>query len=164
MYQIRNPIENFLNSHPIICPCHSQTMVMAAIVFFAKVPEWHQHYDQFMDSLYLTATSRARPYIFFQHAFVVPIFSPLFDPVAPFLGVPLYIAHPDLVSPHPAQPPAAPPQYTAQGSSKNDQLEMVDSSSSSSSAIDDSQALGDPGSGSVMANEFLSSKSAQWSL
>ena len=41
--------------------------------------------------------------------FAAPIFGPFFDPAAPFLGVPLYMAHPDPVPPHQAQPPTAPP-------------------------------------------------------
>ena len=75
---------------------------MAVMIFFIEVPEWHWHYDQLMGSLYLTATSRVCLYIFFQRAFVVPIFSPLFDPSARFLGVPLYMTHPNPIPPHQA--------------------------------------------------------------
>ena len=97
------------NSHPIICLCHSQTTVMVAIVFFTEVPEWQWHYDHVLDSLYLTTTSRVCLYRFFQRAFATPIFSPFFDPTAQFLGVSLYMAHPDPVPPHQAQPPIIPP-------------------------------------------------------
>ena len=73
---------------------------MAAIFFFAEVPKWQWHYDHALDSLYLIATSRVRLYVFFQRAFAASLVSPLFDLAAPFLGVPLYMAHPDPVPPH----------------------------------------------------------------
>ena len=75
-------------------------MVIATMILFAEVPEWHWHYDQFMDSLYLTATSRVHLYKLIQRAFDVPMISPLFDLAAPFLEVSLYMAHPDLVPPY----------------------------------------------------------------
>ena len=153
----------FLNSHSIVCPCHLKTMVMAAMIFFTEMPEWHWHYDQFMVSLYLTTTSRVHLYIFFQCAFVVPVFSPIFDHAAPFLGVPLYMAHPDPVSPYQEQPPTPPQQYVPQGSSKSDPSEMMDSSSTSSLAPDDEQAPGDPKSAGIVLNKFLSSDSGQGS-
>ena len=73
---------------------------MVAVVLFTEMPEWQWHYDHALDSLYLTGTSQVRVYIFFYRAFVAPLLSPLFDPTAPFLGVPLYMAHPDPVPPH----------------------------------------------------------------
>ena len=67
-------------------------------------------------------------YIFFHRAFATSLFSPFFDPTAPFLGVPLYIAYPDPVPPHQAQSPVVPPYPIQPESSKSDPLEMMDSS------------------------------------
>ena len=103
--------------------------MMAAMLFFTKVPKWHWHYDPFMDSLYLTTTSRVHLYIFFQWVFATLILSPLFDSAAPFLEVPLYMAHPYPVPPHQAQPPTASPPPVHPVSSESDPLEWMDSSS-----------------------------------
>ena len=132
---------------------------MAAMVFFAEVPEWHWHYDSFMNSLYLTITSPVCLYIFFQWAFAAPVFSPLFDPTAPFLGVPLYMAHPDPVPTHHAQPPTVPPHSIQSESSESDPSESMDSSSSSSSAPGDGHAPAAAGSRGIIPNGFLSSES-----
>ena len=117
-----------------------------AIILYTEVPEWQWHYDLALDSLYLMATARFRLYVFFHRAFVVPLFSLLFDPTTLYLAVPVYMAHP------PAPPP---PQPVYQGSSESDRAEPMDSSSSSSGAPDDDYALAD----SNMANGFLLSKS-----
>ena len=90
--------------------CHSHTVVMAAMTFFTKIPEWQWHYDPTLDSLYMTSTSHIRLYIFFQRAFAVPIFKPLFDPMASFQVITLYMAHPAAVATHMAQLTAAPSQ------------------------------------------------------
>ena len=62
---------------------------------------------------------------------------PPFNLATPFLGVPLYMAHPDPIPPHEAQPPAAPPYPIQSKSSESYPSEMMDSSSSSSSTPDD---------------------------
>ena len=96
---MRNPTENFKLLISLY-QCHSQMAgIVVTIVFYAKVPEWQWHYDLALDSLYLMATARFRLYVFFHRAFVVPLFSPLFDPTTPYLAIPVYMAHP------PASPP-----------------------------------------------------------
>ena len=91
--------------------------------------------------------------------FVVSIFSPLFDPTAPFEGIPLYMAHLDPMPPHKAQPvDAILPQPASPKSSESDPPKMSASSSSSSSALDDGYAPSDPRSAGLMVNEFLSSR------
>ena len=124
---------------------------MAAIFFFIEVLEWHWHYDPVLDYPYLTATSQVCLYIFFQRAFAAPLLGPLFDPVAPFPRVPLYMAHPDLIQPHKAQPPIAPPPSVQPESLEK----MMNSSSSSSLAPDDSFGLADHGPTGLLPNGFL---------
>ena len=103
-------------------------IVVVAIVFFSKVPEWQWQYDHALDFLYLIATYQVRLYIFFQRAFAAPLFGPFFNLAAPFLGFPLYMAHPDLVPPHQAQPSVIPPHPVQPESSESDPSEMMDSS------------------------------------
>ena len=85
------------------------------VILFAELPKLQLHFDPVLDSIYITATCHVRYYIFFRRAFVVPLFSPLFDLVVPFLAVPLHMVHP--VTPDTAplavvatSPPASPPQ------------------------------------------------------
>ena len=92
------------------------------------------------------ATSRVRLYIFYQRAFAAPVLSPLFYPTTSFLGVPLYMTHPNPVPPHQAQPSTAPPYPIQSESSESDPLKMMDLSSSSSSAPDDGFAPADTNS------------------
>ena len=147
--RIRNPTENFLNSHPIIHPCHSQTMDVAmTIIVFAEMPELQWYYDHVIDSLSMIVTCWLRLYIFFCRNFAVPLFSPLFDPASPLLAIPLYMAH------H-VPPPVASPQPAHPTSSESDPLEMVDSSSPSFFALDDGYLPVDLN----MANGFLSLES-----
>ena len=70
------------------------------MAFFTEIPEWQWHYDPTLDSLYLTTTSHVRFYIFFQRTCVVLIFSLLFNPVAPFERILVYMARPIAVPPH----------------------------------------------------------------
>ena len=144
--------------------CHSQTIVIAAIAFLAEVPEWQWHYDPALDSLYLIATSHVCLYIFFQRTFAVLIFSPLFNPAAPFKGIPLYMAHLVAVPPHTAQPAAVLPQPTPSSPPENNPSEMSTFSSSSSFAPGGGYSLGDLGTANIMESGFLSSESAQRSL
>ena len=126
----------------------------ATIILFAEMPGLQWHYDYVIESLYMTATCQFRLYIFFHWDFVVPLFSLLFDPVAPFLAISLHMAHP--IPPHQVQPPVAPPRPAHPASSESKPSEMVDSSSSSSSSgPDDDYAPADSG----MAIGFLSLES-----
>ena len=68
--------------------------IAATIVFYAEVLEWQWHYNLALDSVYLMTTARFHLYVFFHRAFVVPLYSPLFDLTTPYLVVPLYMAHP----------------------------------------------------------------------
>ena len=126
--------------------------IAATIILFVEMPELQWHYNHVIDSLYMTATCQLCLYIFFHRDFVVPLFSPLFDPASPFLAILLYIAHP---IPPSVAPPTTPPQLAHPTSFENDPSEMVDSFSSSSSALDNNCAPIDSG----MANRFLSSES-----
>ena len=126
-----------------VCSRHSQTMNMAVIVI-----ELQWHYDHVMDSLYMTGTCRFRLYFFFRRDFAVPLFHHLFDPTTTFLAIPLYMAHP-------VPPPASLPQIVPSLSSNGDPSEIADSSSSSSSILDDGYTPTD----TDMANRFLSSES-----
>ena len=131
-------------------------MVIATIVFFAEVQEWHWHYDPFLDSLYLTASSHFLLYMFFYRTFAIPLLSPLFDPPAPFYGVLLYMAHLIPVPPH--QAPL--PQLAHPASSESDPSEWMESSSSSSSssAPGDRPAPTDHRPVGIIPNGFLSSE------
>ena len=138
-------VGNFIENFRILTfLCHSQTTVMVAIVFFTEMLEWHWHYDHAPDSLYLTATFCIHLYVLFQHAFAIPIFSPLFDPAAPFQEVPLCMTHPATIPPSP---------------SESDPSEM--SASSSSSDPSGGHSPGDLRSAGVMENGFLSYSSTQ---
>ena len=86
-----------------------------------------------------------RLYVFFRYAFATPVHSPLFDPVFPYLAIPVHLAH--TLHQHP------PPQPVQQVPSESNPLEEMDTSSSSSGASDDSYAPADSG----MVNKFLSS-------
>ena len=121
----------------------------ATAILYAELPELQFHYDPVIDSLYITATCHFHLYFFFRRGFAVPLFSPLFDPITPFLAIPLYMAHP---AAPPVSPPTSPPQVVPSLSSDSDPSEIADSSSSSSSAPSNSYALADVG----MANGFLS--------
>ena len=119
---------------------HSQTMDMAATaILFLKFLELQLHLDSVIDSLYITGTCHFCLYFFFHRDFTVPLSHLLFDPAAPFIAIPLHMTHP---AASPAAPPvlrpASPPQVVPSLSSDGDPLETVDSSSSSSSALDDS--------------------------
>ena len=148
----KNPTENFSKFSPYyMYPHHSQTIDMAATtILFTELPELQFHYDPVIDSLYITATCHFRVYFFFRCDFAVPLFSPLFDPAAPFLAIPLYMAHP-------VGPPTSPPQLVQSLSYDSDRSKIAEPLSSSSSALDDGYAPANPG----MANRFLSQESIQ---
>ena len=90
--------------------------------------------------------------------FSAPVLSPLFNLATPFLGVPLYMAHPDPISPHQAQPPVVPHYPVQPKSFESDPPEMMDSSSSSSAPDARIVPVG-PGTINVIVNGFLSLES-----
>ena len=147
-------------------------MVNAAMgVLFIEFPELHIHLDPFIDSMYISGSCCCRLYFFFRRDFAVPLMHPLFDPAAPYIAIPLYMAHlfplPTLVAtaalvvPVAAAPvvapPASPPQQVPSFSlsEEEDDPSEATSSSSSSSAPGSGYASTDAG----MANGFLSSES-----
>ena len=125
-------------------PCHSQIMAMAAIVFFAEVPEQQRHYDPVLDSLYLMASSRFRLYLFFQRSFAVSILCPFFNPEAPFDGIPLYMVYPE----------AAPTQPSPPASMEFDSIEASSSFSSAPSSGGSGHLLSGPRTSGILANDF----------
>ena len=147
-------------------------MVNAATgILFIEFPELHIHLDPFIDSVYISGSCCFRLYFFFRRDFAVLLMHPLFDPAAPYIVIPLYMAYPFLsppAAPTPAlvvpvaaaltaPPPASPPQQVPSISlseEKEDPLEATNSSSLSS-APSSGYAPVDAG----MANGFLSSKS-----
>ena len=115
---------------------------MVALIFFAEIPEWQWHYDHTLDSLYAMAISRIRLYISFQCSVTKSVLSLMFNPEAPFDGIPLFMAY---LEGTPLQPfPLA--------SLKINPSEVSVSTSSSSSAPGGLRAAG------IMANGFLSSE------
>ena len=123
----------------------------ATTILFTELLKLQFHYDPMIDSLYITATYHFHLYFFFHRDFAVPLFSPLFDPAAPFLAIPLYMAHPAAPS---ISSLASPPQLVLFLSPDGAPSEIADSSFSSSTP-DDGYAPIDPG----MTNGFLSSES-----
>ena len=99
-------LRNFWNSHPT-----------TYVHIIPRLWRWQRrsldllsylnlHFHPILDTLYITGACRFRLYIFFHCDFAIPLFSPLFDPTAPFLVVLIYMAH--LIAPLVA-PPASPP-------------------------------------------------------
>ena len=74
----------------------------ATIILFTEIPKLQWHYNHVIGSLYLIATFQLHLYIFFHRDFVVPLFSPPFNLISPFLAIPLYMAY---LIPVPAAPP-----------------------------------------------------------
>ena len=94
--RIRFPIENFFKFSPYcVLPHHSQTMEDAATgVLFLEFLDLHFHLDPVLDSVYIAGSCRFRFYFFFSRDFTVPLSHPLFDPTAPYVAIPIYVAHP----------------------------------------------------------------------
>ena len=63
-------------------------------VLFIEFPELHIHLDLFLDSVYILGSCHFQLYFFFCRDFAIPLMHPLFDPVAPYIVIPLYMAHP----------------------------------------------------------------------
>ena len=91
---------------------HSQTMDQVVTgILFIEFPDLQFHIDLMIDSVYIIGTCRFHLYFFFRKDFVVPLSHPLFNPVAPFLAIPLHIVHPvPPLAPPAATPPASPPR------------------------------------------------------
>ena len=131
----------------------------AMSVLFIEFPELHIHLDPFIRSMYISGSCRFQLFFFFCRDFAVLLMHPLFDPIAPYIAIPLYMAHPFRPPPAataPTAPPASPPQQVPSISlSEEEDPSEATSSSSSSSAPGSGYALVDAG----MANGFLSSES-----
>ena len=130
----------------------------ATCVLFIEFPELHIHLDPFIDSVYIFGSCHFRLYFLFCRNFAVPLMHPLFDLAAPYIAIPLYIAH---LLPHPpaaaaVAPLVSPPQQVPSISpSEEEDPSKATSSSSSSSALGSGYASADTG----MVNGFLSSES-----
>ena len=129
-------------------------VVMVVIAFFTEILKWQWHYDPALNSLYLTASSHVHLYIFFKHAFAIPIFSPLFDPTTTLREILLYIAHPVAMQPHMAQPTTAPPQLAPLSPPESDPSKISVSSYSSDLSVGYSPS--GPGFVDIIENGFLS--------
>ena len=133
-------------------------------VLFIEFPDLHIHLDPFIDSIYISGSCRFRLYFFFRCDSAVPLTRPLFDPSAPYVVIPLYMAHPFTPPPAAAAaaavpaaaPPASPPhQVPSISLSEEEDPSEATSSSSSSFAL----GSGYTPANADMANGFLSSKS-----
>ena len=92
-------------------PRHSQTMDQAATtILFIEFPDLQFHVNPVIDYVYITGTCHFHLYFFFHTDFSIPLSHPLFDPAAPFIAIPLYMAHPVPPLATPAvTPPVSPP-------------------------------------------------------
>ena len=86
---------------------------------------------------------------------LLSLFYPLFDPAAPYIVIPLHVAHPaaSVTPPAPASPPEAGPSLSFDDD--EDPFEASASSHGSSFRPGNGHALAEPG----MTNRFLSSAS-----
>ena len=126
-------------------------------VLFIEFSKLHIHLDPFIDFVYISGSCHFRLYFFFRRHFVVPLTHPLFDPAAPYIVIPLYVAHPFPPSlAAPAAPPASPPQQVPSISLSEEEDPSEDTSSSSSSSAPNS---GYAPVNAGMVNGFLSSES-----
>ena len=135
---------------------HSQTMEQAATdILFIEFPDLQFYIDLVIDSVYITGTYRFCLYFFFHRDFTVLLSHPLFDPTAPFIAIPLYMALPaPPPAPPMATPPTSPPQVVPSLTLDNeDPSEASKLSSGLSFGPSDDYTLAEPG----MANGFLSS-------
>ena len=95
-----------------VLPRHSQIMENAAMgILFIKFPDLHLHLDPILDSVYIAGSCYFHFYFFFSRDFVIPLTHPLFDPTAPYIAIPIYMAHP---FPPPAAAPATSPVASPQ--------------------------------------------------
>ena len=122
-YSYRDPTEKFLKfSSYFTHPRHSQiTKMDATTVLFMELPDLQLHYHPMFDSLYIIGTCHFRLYFFACRDFVVPLFHPLFDPVALYIAIFLQMAHPAPSAAPPA--PSSPPPVVPSLSSESDPLE-----------------------------------------
>ena len=160
--RIRFSTENFFKFSPYcVFLHHSQIMENTATgILFIEFPDLDIHLDPFIDFVYISAGScRFRFYFFFRRDFAALLIHPLFDPSAPYIAIPPYMAHPfspPPVAAAPVVPPASPPQQAPYilFSEEADPSEATSSSSSSfAPGVDYTPA------DASMANGFLSSES-----
>ena len=133
---------------------------VATSVLLLEFPDLHFLLDPILDSIYIASSCCFRFYFFFRRDFAVPLTHPLFDPFAPYIAIPLYMAHPFPPLTAAAAAPAAPPVSSPQQVPSiflddDDDPSEATSSSSSSSAPGDGYALAD----ASIENGFLSSES-----
>ena len=109
-------------------------------ILFVEFPKLHFHLDPIIDSVYIAGNCRFHFYFFFSRDFTVPLSHPLFDPTAPYVAIPIYLAHPfpppaaaataaALAASSAASPPQAP---SISFSEEEDPSEAMSLSSSSS--------------------------------
>ena len=132
----------------------------ATSILFIEFPDLHIDLDPFIDYVYISGSCWFRLYFFFCRDFAVPLTHPLFDPSAPYIAIPLYMAHSFPPPPTTAVPAAAPTASPSQQvpsitPSKEEDSSEATSSSSSSSAPGGGFTPTDAG----MVDGFLSSES-----
>ena len=94
-YSYMNLTENFLKLSLYFIYLHySQTAMMdATTMLFIEFPDLQFHYDPMFDSLYITGTYHFYLYFFACRDFVILLFHPLFDPIAPYIAISLQVTH-----------------------------------------------------------------------
>ena len=122
-------------------------------VMFVEFPDLHFLLDPVIDSICIASSCRFHFYFFFRRDFVVPLTHPLFDSTAPYIAIPLYMAHPFPPPPAAAAPVAPLQQVPSISISDEDDPSKATSSSSSTTPSDDYA----PADASIV-NGFLSSE------
>ena len=125
----------------------------ATSILFIEFPDLHFHLDPVIDSVYIAGSCRFHFYFFFCRDFAVPLTHPMFDPTAPYIVIPLCMAHP--FPPPSAAAPVSPPQQVPSISVSDEDDPSEAMSSSSSIAPNDGYAPVD----ASIANRFLSLES-----
>ena len=154
--RIRIPTENFLKFSPYcVLLRHFQIMENSVTgALFIEFPNLHFHLDPVLDSVYIAGSCRFHFYFFFSRDFVDPLTHPLFDPTAPYIAIPIYMALP-FPPPTAAAAPTASPQQVPSISFSEEEDPSEAASSSSSSFAPGAYTAAD----ASMANGFLSSES-----
>ena len=129
-------------------------------ILFIEFPNLHFHLDLVIDSVYIAGSCQFHLYFFFHRDFTVPLTYPLFDTMAPYIAILIYMVHPFPPPAATAIAPATSPVASIQqipsiSFSKEEDPSDATSSSSSSSAPSGGYTLTDTG----MANGFLSLES-----
>ena len=128
-------------------------------ILFIEFLDLHFHMDPVIDSVYIAGSCRFCFYFFFHRDFAVPLTHPLFDPTAPYIAIPLYMAHlfpsSPTLAPALIAPPVSLPQQVPSISVSVEDDPSEATSSSSSTVPGDDYASAD----ASMANGFLSLES-----